>query len=253
VANFGFSLALDLGFRDVYLAGVDCGMVDLDHHHSKASNIYFDENGNSKIDYETSMTVAGNFREKVYTNDLFKMSQRQLEAKIDTAGKKINVYNLNDGALILGAKPLKMEEMSSYYEIKDKSVTIDTIMGRSFKPAEFDHDKLENLITELKVEAEFFVTKLRELLIIKDLSFDALGQNFKEIEKLLTNYYMNNIPIYALFNGSVRGVMMNVMHDKKVLSDDIFSVYAPKAEILVRALLDEIERDIKFEFLKYEV
>jgi hypothetical protein len=253
VANFGFSLALDLGFKDVYLVGVDCGMVDVEHHHSKASNIYFDDDGNSKIDYETSMTVAGNFREKVYTNDLFKMSQRHLEAKIDTADKNINVYNLNDGALILGAKPLKMEEVTSYCKIKDKSVTIDTIMGRSFKPAEFDHDKLENLITELKVEAESFVTKLRELLIIKDLSFDTLGQNFKEVEKLLRNYYTNNIPIYTLFNGSVRGVMLNVMHDKKVMSDDVFSVYAPKAEILIKTLLDEIERDIKLEFLKYEV
>jgi len=252
VSNFGFSIAVDLGFKNIYLAGVDCGMADVSYHHSKASNIYFDAEGKSEQVYESSLTVPGNFREEVFTTDLFKFSKRHLESKINSSSKKLNVYNLSDGALILGAEPLKVADIKPSNVIPGKDGYVDSLLQKSFKVADFDQDKLDALVIALQNESALFVIKLKRLLVINDLSLDALESNFNQVEKLLRGYYDNNMAVYRLFNGSVRGVMLNVMHDKKVLANDVFALYAPKAELLITNFINEIERDIKLGFIHYD-
>ena len=45
VSNFVINYVLELGFKQVYLFGVDLGMVDVNHHHSKSSGYYKKDGG----------------------------------------------------------------------------------------------------------------------------------------------------------------------------------------------------------------
>lgn len=120
VSNAGSSIAVALGFKHIYLAGVDCGLADDGSVH--AMN-YGDE------DKVASTTVPGNFRAEVKTTSLYIDSKRSLESLIELC-PAVNFYNLSDGALINGAKPTKKFRAKKCQEIsKDKIL-------ENFKPCE---------------------------------------------------------------------------------------------------------------------
>ena len=79
VSNMGTSTAVNLGFRNIYLAGIDCGAKDESRSHSSKS-YYYDEKGQMKKEYSDNIlnrfseSVPGNFGGEVRSNYLFKSS-----------------------------------------------------------------------------------------------------------------------------------------------------------------------------------
>jgi len=255
VSNFGLSIAVDLGFRHIYLAGVDCGMVDVDHHHSKASNIYYNDSGKSNQVYQQEIKVTGNFRESVYTTNLFKSSKKSLEAKISSVIGAIEVFNLSDGAFIQGTKPLKVNDKPDLdiAKIKNKDDFIDKLLGRFFVKSAVASDELEQVVTEFQKEAQQFFSQLKPMFVVDSMSEEELKENFNKIEELLRHVFKINMALYRLFSGSLRGVMLNVMHDRKVLSDDVYAQYIPKIQEKINTFLDEVEVELTTGFYKYDV
>src|SRR5690606_40703470 len=74
VSNFAIDLALKLGFESVYLFGVDLGFIDINHHHSKSS-AYYKEEDKAVYDYQRlhggGLSVPGNFKSTVFTKSEF--------------------------------------------------------------------------------------------------------------------------------------------------------------------------------------
>lgn len=117
VTNCGLSAALYLGFRDVYLFGVDLGMIDKEQHHAKGS-MYYDLNDKAQTTVQdryqhNTYKTRGNFRDTVLTNTDFHTSRVNMETllKLINANTAVNVFNLNDGAYIQGTHPLKQEDL----------------------------------------------------------------------------------------------------------------------------------------------
>lgn len=112
VTNFAADIATTIGFNQIYLFGTDMGFVSDSYHHSKSSG-YYDVEGNELYDYSAnhamSLAIPGNFKPWVKTKYEFKVSKSVLEQVF--ASSSSEVYNLNDGARILGAKPLKQENV----------------------------------------------------------------------------------------------------------------------------------------------
>tara|TARA_Y100000814_G_scaffold277934_1_gene239346 strand:- start:12962 stop:16324 length:3363 start_codon:yes stop_codon:yes gene_type:complete len=128
VSNFAIDCALELGFKQIYLFGVDLGFVDQKHHHSKQSGYYL-EDGKEYIEYtrahDTSLTVEGNLRPIVNTKYEFKMSKSVIELALENASADVEVYNLNDGAKIRGTIPLELQNILILSDSRKKANAVE--------------------------------------------------------------------------------------------------------------------------------
>ena len=144
VTNFAVNFFTEIGFSQFYLFGTDLGFVDENHHHSKTSG-YYDEKGQDLYDYttenNTSLVIPGNFRPFVNTKYEFKVSKSVLETTLQ--GKRVDVYNLNDGAKINGTRPLHSEDAIVISNPEIKQQALDVLKENGFTAlnfTEFDND-----------------------------------------------------------------------------------------------------------------
>jgi len=114
VSNFALDFFSELGFKQLYLLGIDLGYLSAENHHSKHS-AYYHNGGEGVMDAETifasGLRVRGNFRRQVQTKPEFDFSRSILEMTIAKAAKGTYFYNCSDGAYIHGAMPLRPENI----------------------------------------------------------------------------------------------------------------------------------------------
>lgn len=114
VSNLALNFALHVGFKTIYLFGVDLGYADVKYHHSKAS-AYYKKDGSEIFSYEQAHgsgdRVKGNFRPFVYTKREFNLSRKLIEEAIKSNKGSSEIYNCSDGVKIDGAMPLKLDNI----------------------------------------------------------------------------------------------------------------------------------------------
>lgn len=136
VANFASNLFTQLGFRNLYLIGIDMGFVNDKRHHSQQSAYYHDD-GEELYEYSdginTSFVVPGNFRKTVFTKHEFKIAKMVMEQLISTAPKDTNYYNCSDGAQIIGATPLTVDSVLITSTEDDKANAIAVTREKAFR------------------------------------------------------------------------------------------------------------------------
>src|SRR5690554_465960 len=125
VTNLVLSVTLTLGFRNIYLLGVDLGFKDHDHHHSKSSAYYKTGENKSWHDYRKvagqGIPVKGNFTPAVLTKYEFQLSRRIMEQLLEAQQQQTNssesgtaltvVTNCSDGAYIEGTVAQQFEDI----------------------------------------------------------------------------------------------------------------------------------------------
>lgn len=161
--NGGVGLALKLGFSKIFLAGVDFGFRDEKRHHAKSS-IYYDEeveidpglmkyvdNVHAEHKEDTARTVEANFGGDMLSTEIFMHSRDSMAMTIkEHPGPQ--VFNLNDGALIKGAQPLKPEDFHIDATPATKQATLAAVMTAFTQ--DYSRDPLENLsMLEVQLKA----------------------------------------------------------------------------------------------------
>ncbi len=142
VGNTGLATACRLGFKNIYLVGIDNGYKSDSHHHSKLS-FYFDSKGKSKEKLSTQIAkksrhlVPGNFGGEVETTNMMIHSKTVMERLID-GYKDTNFYNCSDGAKINGTKPILCEHVKLSRLVLDKSKLLKNIITEVYKPMNID-------------------------------------------------------------------------------------------------------------------
>ena len=104
-ANCAAATIATLGFRNIYLAGVDCGRYDGAKHHASGSvyeEIGIEEAMEGALKFD--IKVPGNFGGEVSTTVLLDMSRRHITSLINRLGLKM--YNCSHGARIDGTTPI---------------------------------------------------------------------------------------------------------------------------------------------------
>ena len=223
VSNFAIDCALELGFKQIYLFGVDLGFVDHKHHHSKQSGYYL-ENGEEYIEYtrayNTSLTVEGNLRPFVNTKYEFKMSKTIIELALGNANADVDVYNLNDGAKIKRTIPLEPENILILSDAHKKAEAIDWLENTAHQTLDKD------------IFAERFDEKVKNSDLLYGLSLleKAMSKPFKEradaekaiinSRKIIIDLFRDDKPIVIYYlHGSVNYV--NTVLSKTLnMSDD---------------------------------
>lgn len=132
VGNIGVSAPIQLGFKNIYLFGLDNGYKDKSHHHSKFS-AYYNNEKSAKILTDIvcgdgQKQREGNFGGFVISDAMFDTSRRVIE-QVLAANEDVRCFNCSDGAKIAGAKPFPSREIGSLHPI-NKSAVIDDIVGR---------------------------------------------------------------------------------------------------------------------------
>lgn len=127
VGNAGLSLALELGFSDVFLFGMDCGSRDPEKHHSGDAFHYSADAGDVDIHYD--MQVEANFGGRTWTDHGLFMSIVNLVELLKIFGDGRRIRNCSDGAKIEGATPLKPADLDLFQDIGSKQRALREIIN----------------------------------------------------------------------------------------------------------------------------
>ncbi|KXI27901.1 6-hydroxymethylpterin diphosphokinase MptE-like protein [Paraglaciecola hydrolytica] len=134
VTNFALNFFLKLGFKQIYLLGVDLGFINNKNHHSTQSG-YYNEQGEPLYDYaarnNTSLVVPGNFRPTVFTKHEFKIAKIVMEQSLKEA--KVECYNTSNGARIIGSNPLQLDQILLLTSASQKVECLSVMKSNCFR------------------------------------------------------------------------------------------------------------------------
>jgi hypothetical protein len=192
VTNCGLSYALRLGFKDIYLFGVDLGMIDEDSHHSKGSFYY--ELSDEKQEFiaqnifkNSNYQRPGNFRELVTTTSTLDTSRANIELLLSLQKHDFNVHNVNDGVRINGTICTKPEDINIQGTDIDREKVLGKIANRCFSTPKQNAGITEEQINT-RYLADFFVLtkalKLPDNLKDKTEIHEALCVRFAHIVEI---------------------------------------------------------------------
>lgn len=136
VGNIGISAPIQLGFKNLYLFGLDNGYKNKEHHHSKSS-AYYNSEKNAKIlgelMYSTNERYCeANFGGVVISNAMYDTSRYIIE-QVLAENRTVNCINCSDGAKIAGTRSVPCSEVGLYQKL-DKSSILDEIKTRLCSP-----------------------------------------------------------------------------------------------------------------------
>lgn len=222
VTNMALNMAMSLGFKKVYLVGVDFGYADTKQHHSK-NTIYLDKmpkdgpvhrlfSGNRK---QEEIVVEGNFGGNVFTSNILNAARLNMEGSV-AAHPDVQVFNLNQGAKIAGTIPLQVEAFVCESRPEEKSGVVSAIQG-AFVARELDERSLgEKLLQQIDAFIAEVSVLLDQPLTTKE---DAL-QKMEEIYKFIFSVRLVSKPMNALFRGSLLQIMSYSYQMLSMIADE---------------------------------
>ena len=221
VSNFACDLFSKMGMSSIYLLGIDLGFVDPKYHHSKTSSYYTDD-GDELYDYternNTSLTVQGNFRPTVNTKHEFKVSKQIIEQAIAKSAGKTFFYNCSDGARIVGASPLPLEDILILTDPDNKVSTVAKIKQEVFSSHDFE-DAINTFDEKYQFETLCNELDTFETYIHKDIKTFEEGQELinKQKELLFLSYQHGKSLLFYYLYGTVN--YSNAVLTKLLYSD----------------------------------
>ncbi|MDB4279412.1 DUF115 domain-containing protein [Paraglaciecola sp.] len=143
VGNTGASFACYMGFKEIYLFGLDFGYEDPSHHHSKDSLYYNKDNQEIEslghVVRSGEIEVKGNFVEKVFSTTFFNVGRHCLEGLL-TRFNHVHCYNCSEGAKVERAAPLRVDDIL-LVNTADKNKLISHIKNNLFIARDFSADE----------------------------------------------------------------------------------------------------------------
>lgn len=155
VVNTGITFAIALGFKNIYLFGVDLGFPHGDKHHSSLSIHYDVKEEHEEIlhlhtpEKAGDKQIDGNFGGKVLTDSLYNHSRQAIESLL-SMNPEVRCYNTSDGAFIEGTQSIRYEDIQLDNTALDKKQVIDKIFSRSF-----NLDGLKPLGSDKEIQTHF--------------------------------------------------------------------------------------------------
>lgn len=213
VSNFGLVVASVLGFKQIFMVGVDNGVIDNPsvlsvNLHSRYS-IYedIDDAGQHKDDNQSILKLfyeyPANFGGKVKTDSLYLSSIRAMESCISRYADDIKYYNCSNGAAIRGAKPFRLKNIKFVKEKLDFARFVHELISNS-RSFSFSTDDIKDIL-DIGGYRNFVDDIIRRLTNAEEdrLQFLQMEEKiFNDIEKTKTKdwykLFLNGSLIYML-------------------------------------------------------
>lgn len=136
VSNTALSFAAMMGFKEIYLLGVDNGYHLSGQTHSKLS-VYEEKDKPMSVLEGANIRLSGNFDNDVMATPLMAMSKSSFDRLLTALGDKVNAYNVGNGAKLRGATPLRENDVILDADIQNKTQFIEDVKSTFFKPVDF--------------------------------------------------------------------------------------------------------------------
>ncbi|MBU1312330.1 MAG: DUF115 domain-containing protein [Gammaproteobacteria bacterium] len=231
VTNLVLNYILKLGFKQLYLFGVDLGFVDISRHHSSYS-AYFKDDGSEIYNYQWrhggGLPCAGNFRPSVFTKTEFDVSRKLLEQAIQKAGRKIDVYNCSDGVKIKGTISLFPQNIllnDSEYAIEEQLVDLIDVAFYSSQPEMAD--SIYQLFNKLKFDTTMksWLNLIENDITCLDEAKSLIRQQWELVKKAAV---VDSDLTFCLFHGSsnyISGILTKVASNIQDENEDFIQLY----------------------------
>ncbi|NOU50780.1 motility associated factor glycosyltransferase family protein [Pseudoalteromonas sp. JBTF-M23] len=198
VGNTALSYACHLGFKNIYLFGVDNGYVDEEHHHSKSS-FYYKSTGevaHKPLKIGKQISLPGNFSPSVLTDEFMCVGNIQMGKLLASFKHKgVQVFNCSNGAKIEGALPLPSDLLVLNATKLAKQHVVEYVKNERFVASDYSA-KVEPLLhfDEFAQFCETFANILREPASVRS---EALENMLKSIRYLYS--FKNSVNYLNLF------------------------------------------------------
>ncbi|SNZ12118.1 motility associated factor glycosyltransferase family protein [Hydrogenobacter hydrogenophilus] len=155
VVNGGLSLAIHMGFKEIYLFGTDMGYKDPKKHHARG-NVALKEGTEFYKEKEVQeYELEGNFGGKVYTNGLLLWARSMIQDLLKMT-KGVKVYNTSDGAKIEGTIPIKVGEITLRNFKKTEAIKlINSNFSKDYLKGINIDQKIKKLLDQSRAYLEF--------------------------------------------------------------------------------------------------
>jgi len=131
IVNVSFSLALDIGAKDIYMFGTDFGARDDGAHHAKDNVLYTEGAVVGAVTRDFDIPLPGNFGGTFYASYDFLTGLKVIHETILYYGHDRRIFNCSDGARIEGAKPFRAEKVLLESNVEAKKADIQSINLRN--------------------------------------------------------------------------------------------------------------------------
>jgi len=249
VTNTGLAVATELGFEKLYLVGTDFGFVSQTYHHSKHS-IYFDNNFQYKEvvneNMQTNMVVKGNFRDEVFTTNIFDSSKSGVEFLLQNK-PHVEAFNTSDGAFIKNAKPKQMSDIKVKSKLTNKQQKITALLKVASSREQLFESNINIHIDDVKSKLKIYLEGLLELIPPTFQTREELADAFAIQNKMLLKMQYKDEVVYILVQGTFKYFQTYIMANSYYYSD------LKKRAEFINACLDafyEHVNDIYLEFIE---
>lgn len=213
VSNAATSVAVEMGFENLVLFGVDYGFKDDAHHHSKES-IYYKDNEDLNFTLpkmEGVLKVPGNFCDEVSTTQIFDGSRMMLEMLLQ-ANPNVNCVNTSDGAKIQLSTPCQIVDLPRFEAINDKIAVTDNILNECFGSREYVNRDLNHEFEVLLPKFRTYIKKLQTFMQGVTTRLE-LAEAFSKQYAFINNSEHNRSKILfqRFVNGSLNYMQSNIM------------------------------------------
>ncbi|MES2664169.1 MAG: 6-hydroxymethylpterin diphosphokinase MptE-like protein [Pseudomonadota bacterium] len=238
--NGALAAAAQIGFKNIYLFGIDFGQKDIEgNHHSKDTLYYTNEKLKQTLDVKDYMKTPGNFADEVYTTQAWDMGRFAMEVLLDRM-KDIKCFNCSDGIKIRLATP----------------TPIDTI---HLNPTKMSKDKLLQFIHANRFHAfpkvvaqEFESEWMKSFMFIETIISHFKGylkpqkklEYLMDIIELQTDFFMenkkHNEAVYSFLYGTLNHLQIATLSYLSELPEgDLMEEYMEKFFVIWRKHIDE--------------
>ena len=215
VANAGFHFAIEMGFRDCYLFGVDMGSMDMDPevHHSKDAYYYTEGAVFNENLIVHNIPVPGNFGGTCHTSRGLYPSLINLGDMASFNDDAHRYFNCSDGAAVRGTIPTKSDDISLPDQRIDKGDVVREILD-GFPVYAAARFKEAWSGPSIAAEVDRYVDRLIECLgVIADFNDKAYGVSLMDHFRLEEGYFHTaragvEGAVNTLFRGTLLGMLV---------------------------------------------
>lgn len=222
VSNSALSFAISMGFKEIYLIGVDLGLADKGQHHSKNSP-HYKLNKHIKDIKEVIYTyndrnfkTKGNLGGKVTTHatlDRARISIERLLHYTKIAIPDFCCFNSNNGAYIQGTTPISIDQIKNFNDI-DKRHVIEQIKDNTF----FYQDKKSTVNLKDTGYLDYFFSIEKQVQLKTSISnAQEFHQEAERIYKLINK--KNDAITHMLLSGSINLFLGLIMENSAYCLD----------------------------------
>ncbi len=244
VTNSSIAFAGELGAHEVYLFGVDYGSPS-DAERMHAEHYIHAHRATEKVDPDSQFKLAGNLGKTIISTEKLVFSRNVAEIAIAHYAQS-KWFNVGEGALIKGAKPIRPEQLPERFKKALKKPAVEQQIAACFSNKYSARDVIGRLESQHGSNiAEYFLA-LRSFLQTpaetRSAVISTLGALYQALD---IGKEINNFMPHKLFSGAIKTYIDNVNIQHSLFDNDADAIaFFNHAKQILNDYLDDMQTDI---------